>query len=54
MTRLNVAARAGAWSAANRKKAIFGWLAFVIVAAAMTPPPAPRPARPVSSSGLNP
>ena len=28
--------------------------AFVIVAAAMTPPPAPRPARPVSSSGLNP
>lgn len=28
--------------------------AFVIVAAAMTPPPAPRPARPVPSSGLNP
>jgi hypothetical protein len=27
---------------------------FVIVAAAMTPPPAPRPARPVPSSGLNP
>ena len=26
------AARAGRWSAANRKKAIFGWLAFVIVA----------------------
>ncbi len=33
MNRLNIAARAGAWSAANRKKAIFGWLAFVIVAA---------------------
>jgi hypothetical protein len=28
--------------------------AFVIFAAAMTPPPAPRPARPVPSSGLNP
>src|SRR4051812_15350193 len=27
-----LAARAGRWSAANRKKAIFGWLAFVIVA----------------------
>jgi uncharacterized membrane protein YdfJ with MMPL/SSD domain len=29
------AARAGRWSAANRKKAIFGWLAFVIVAVAV-------------------
>jgi uncharacterized membrane protein YdfJ with MMPL/SSD domain len=29
------AARAGRWSAANRKKAIFGWLAFVIVAVAI-------------------
>ena len=28
----NLAARAGRWSAQHRKKAIFGWLAFVIVA----------------------
>jgi uncharacterized membrane protein YdfJ with MMPL/SSD domain len=28
----NLAARAGRWSARHRKKAIFGWLAFVIVA----------------------
>jgi RND superfamily putative drug exporter len=35
MTRFNIAARAGAWSAANRKKAIFGWFAFVMVAAAL-------------------
>src|SRR3954471_3273239 len=28
----NVAARAGRWSAQNRKKAIFGWLAFVVIA----------------------
>src|SRR5918999_6127282 len=28
----NVAARAGRWSARHRKTAIFGWLAFVIVA----------------------
>ncbi len=28
----NIAARAGAWSARNRKKAIFGWLAFVLIA----------------------
>ena len=28
----NFAARAGRWSAAHRKTAIFGWLAFVIVA----------------------
>jgi RND superfamily putative drug exporter len=27
-----IAARAGRWSAANRKKAIFGWLAFVLIA----------------------
>src|SRR3954447_11808914 len=27
-----IAARAGAWSAAHRKKAIFGWLGFVLVA----------------------
>jgi RND superfamily putative drug exporter len=27
-----IAARAGAWSAAHRKTAIFGWLAFVLVA----------------------
>src|SRR5688572_6403000 len=29
---LDIAARAGRWSARNRKKAIFGWLGFVIVA----------------------
>jgi uncharacterized membrane protein YdfJ with MMPL/SSD domain len=28
----NIAARAGRWSARHRKAAIFGWLAFVIVA----------------------
>ena len=28
----NLAARAGRWSAAHRKTAIFGWLAFVVVA----------------------
>src|SRR3954465_10202013 len=28
----NLAARAGRWSARHRKTAIFGWLAFVIVA----------------------
>jgi len=28
----NIAARAGRWSAKNRKKAIFGWLAFVLIA----------------------
>src|SRR6185436_16093122 len=28
----NLAARAGRWSAQHRKKAIFGWLAFVIAA----------------------
>ena len=28
----NLAARAGRWSAQHRKKAILGWLAFVIVA----------------------
>jgi RND superfamily putative drug exporter len=33
MTRLNLAARAGAWSAAHRKRAILGWLAFVVIAA---------------------
>src|SRR4051794_9750792 len=31
----NIAARAGRWSAQHRKKAIFGWLAFVIVAFAI-------------------
>jgi RND superfamily putative drug exporter len=31
-TSRNIAARAGRWSAQHRKKAIFGWLAFVIVA----------------------
>ncbi|HEV2812347.1 MAG TPA: MMPL family transporter [Solirubrobacteraceae bacterium] len=28
----SIAARAGSWSARNRKKAIFGWLAFVAIA----------------------
>ncbi|MGH2969443.1 MAG: MMPL family transporter [Solirubrobacteraceae bacterium] len=32
MPRSNLAARAGRWSAQHRKKAIFGWLAFVIIA----------------------
>src|SRR3954447_18057575 len=27
----NIAARAGRWSAAHRKTAIFGWLAFVLI-----------------------
>src|SRR5438093_13410207 len=31
----NLAARAGRWSAQHRKKAIFGWLGFVIVAFAI-------------------
>ena len=31
-TTRNIAARAGRWSAQHRKIAIFGWLAFVIVA----------------------
>jgi hypothetical protein len=31
----NLAARMGRWSAAHRKGAIFGWLAFVIVAVAL-------------------
>src|SRR6188472_1778787 len=31
----NLAARAGAWSAAHRRKAIWGWLAFVIAAFAI-------------------
>src|SRR5215212_976387 len=28
----SIAARAGAWSARNRRKAILGWLAFVVIA----------------------
>jgi uncharacterized membrane protein YdfJ with MMPL/SSD domain len=32
---LDIAARAGRWSARNRKKAIFGWLAFVVTALAI-------------------
>ncbi|MGH2848305.1 MAG: hypothetical protein ACRDL0_20235, partial [Thermoleophilaceae bacterium] len=31
----NIAARAGRWSAQHRKKAILGWLAFVILAVAI-------------------
>jgi uncharacterized membrane protein YdfJ with MMPL/SSD domain len=34
-TNRNIAARAGRWSAQHRKKAIIGWLAFVIVAFAI-------------------
>ncbi|HEX4719060.1 MAG TPA: MMPL family transporter [Thermoleophilaceae bacterium] len=33
--KLNFAARAGRWSAQHRKKAIIGWLAFVILASAI-------------------
>src|SRR4051812_38608552 len=29
---LNVAARMGRWSAQNRKKAVVGWLGFVVIA----------------------
>ena len=32
MEKRNLAARAGHWSATHRKKAIFGWLGFVVVA----------------------
>src|SRR3954470_13091013 len=32
MEKRNLAARAGHWSATHRKTAIFGWLAFVVVA----------------------
>ena len=31
MTNTNLAGRIGRWSTQHRKKAIFGWLAFVIV-----------------------
>jgi uncharacterized membrane protein YdfJ with MMPL/SSD domain len=34
-TKTNIAARAGRWSAQHRKTAIFGWLAFVLVAFAI-------------------
>jgi uncharacterized membrane protein YdfJ with MMPL/SSD domain len=34
-TKRNIAARAGRWSAKHRKTAIFGWLAFVLVAVAI-------------------
>ena len=32
---MNIAASAARWSAANWKKATFGWLAFVVAAAAI-------------------
>ncbi len=32
MRRRNLAARAGMWSAAHRKRAILGWLLFVVLA----------------------
>ncbi|HWF54942.1 MAG TPA: MMPL family transporter, partial [Solirubrobacteraceae bacterium] len=35
MQRLNLAARAGAWSAAHRRRAIVGWFVFVALAAAL-------------------
>jgi uncharacterized membrane protein YdfJ with MMPL/SSD domain len=35
MTGNNLAGRAGAWAAANPKTALFGWLAFVVVAVAL-------------------
>ena len=35
MQKRNLAARAGLWSASHRKQAIFGWLAFVILAVAI-------------------
>ena len=36
-TKRNIAARAGRWSAQHRKKAIFGWLAFVVIAVGIDP-----------------
>jgi hypothetical protein len=33
MARRNLAARAARWSAQHRRKAIFGWLAFVLISA---------------------
>ena len=35
MSSTNLAARAGAWSAAHRRRAIIGWLVFVVLAAAI-------------------
>jgi RND superfamily putative drug exporter len=35
MTRNNLAGRAGAWAAANQRTALFGWLAFVVLAVAL-------------------
>src|SRR3712207_7743388 len=35
MTTNNLAARAGRWSAQHRRKAILGWLAFVVAAVAI-------------------
>jgi RND superfamily putative drug exporter len=35
MPKKNLAARAGSWSARHKKKAIFGWLAFVVIALAI-------------------
>jgi uncharacterized membrane protein YdfJ with MMPL/SSD domain len=35
MGRQNIAARAGAWSARHRKRAIAGWFVFVVIAAAV-------------------
>ncbi len=32
MPKRNLAARAGLWSASHRKRAILGWLAFVVLA----------------------
>src|SRR5947209_19754628 len=35
MSLSNLAARAGAWSARHRKRAIIGWFAFVLIAAVL-------------------
>ncbi len=35
MSRFNIAARAGSWSAAHRRKALIGWFAFVLIAGAV-------------------
>ena len=40
------AARAGRWSAQHRKKAIWGWIAFVVIAFASAAPPASRAGQP--------
>ena len=43
MSSQNLAARAGAWSADNWKKALFGWLVFAVVGDGGRQPRRPRP-----------